>query len=561
MLVMTDLLLGDSRTPHFSGRSSALDDLRAALGDGGNAVLIGPDGMGKSAIAEEYARIHKTEYDFRFRVRSWNETVLALDFAGIAGPLGIPHQEDTDLLDLGDAVRAWMEVNGRWLLIFDDAISPEILEGYLPRAGSGGGDVIVTSCNPGWYDGFARIEVGSLEPSEAVAFLSIRTGQEDPRASEDLAGLLEGFPLALELAGAYISWTGISLSRYNDFCIKRLGEISGRIPQGCPETLAAVLDISMEQVRTVSPEGADLLSLSAFLAPEDLPIDLLVETSALLPESVDQGLIALERRGLIRRDGGSIYVHPLIRDLAFGRLDVEGRKAWADETVRAVGGAFSTYLEDLSRWPECGRLLPHALASTGKLEDLGGGSEEASLLLNQAGLYLQRRGDLTGAKAVLERLVSVDERFRGPNHPEVATDLNNLGSILRVLGDLPAAIAHFERSIAIEEAQDMPDQLKIAIRANNLGTVLRSLGDFPGAIAAFERALSIDMDAYGPNHLKTAIRINNLGEVLLEMGDLAGARESFKLALRVFGQFLGPGHHYTKRARENLESLGEGGKE
>ncbi|UEC42132.1 MAG: TPR_REGION domain-containing protein [Methanothrix sp.] len=560
---MIDFFLQQSRNPDFTGREQLLMGLKSALGGGGTAVLLGADGMGKSATAAEYARVNAGEYDFIFSVRSWNDTVLALDFASLAAPLGIPHQEDSDLLDLGDAVRAWMEVNGRWLLIFDDAPSPSALEVHLPQAGSGGGGVIITSTSrKSWMGGeAASFEIGPLEPSQAVAFLMRRTGQEDPAASMRLAELLEGFPLALEVAAGYIRWTGISLSRYVDLHERRLGEISGKTGPSLPENLAAVLDISMEQVRAVSVEGSEILSLSAFLAPEDLPFDLLLEAGSLLPDSVDLGLAALERRGLLRRGGAPPSVHPLIQAFAFGALDFEGRKAWAEETVRAVGGAFSPRMENLSRWPECGRLLPHALASTGKLEDLGGGSEEASLLLNQAGLYLQRRGDLMGARSVLERLVSVDERFYGPSHGEVATDLNNLGSVLRVLGDLPGAMAHFERAIAIEEAQGEPDQLKIAIRANNLGTVLRSLGDLPGALAQYERALSIDMDAYGPNHFKTAIRINNLGEVLREMGDLDGARESFKLALRVFGQFLGPGHHYTERARENLESLGEGGKE
>jgi tetratricopeptide (TPR) repeat protein len=556
---MIDFFSQQSRKPTFTGREQLLDELKTALGEGGTVVLLGPDGMGKSAAAEEYARIHKAEYDFIFWLRSWNETVLALDFASFARPLGMPHQEDSDLLDLGGAVRSWLDENSRWLLIFDDAPSPSALEGYLPPTGSGSGCAIITSSRSGGWSGAgaASIEVGPLEPSEAAAFLAKRTGQGDHAASMRLAELLEGFPLALEVAGCYISWTGISLSRYVDLYERRLGEISGKTGPGYPETLAAALDISMEQVRAVSAEGADILSLSSFLAPEDLPFDLLIETGGLLSGSVDQGLASLERRGLLRCNKVPISVHPLIQTFAFGRLDAQERKAWSVETVRVVGGAFSSCLEDLSRWPECGRLLPHALASTGKLEDLEGGSEEASLLLNQAGLYLQRRGDLAGARSVLDRLVAVDERFWGPHHPEVATDHNNLGSVLRALGDFSGAVSHFERAIALEEAQDAPDQLKIAIRANNLGTVLRSLGDLPGAVAQFERALSIDMDAYGPNHFKTAIRINNLGEALLEMGDLAGARESFKLAFRVFSQFLGPGHQYTERAKRNLESVPE----
>ncbi|KUK44658.1 MAG: Uncharacterized protein XD72_0961 [Methanothrix harundinacea] len=556
---MIDFFLTHRRKPHFIDRSSIMRDLKDAIAHGAAAVLLGPDGMGKSAIAEEYGRIHVTDYDFRFWVRAWDGTVLASDYAGLAEPIGIPHQEDSDLRDLAGSVRTWLEENGRWLLVFDDAPSAEALEKYLPRAEGGGGDVIITSKSPGWEDTFTTIEVEPLETAEVAAFLQSRTGQDDRGSSEKLAELLEGNPLALELAGAYIRWTGISLSRYLDAYKKRLREISGRTPPGCSESLAAIVEISTEQIGAVSQEGIDLLSLSAFLASEDLPVDLLVKTSALLPDSVEMGLLALDRRGLVRRDEEALSVHPLIQALAFDRIDDERRKIWADETVRSIGGAFSSYLEDLSTWPECARLLPHALASSERVEDLGMGSEPASLLLNQVGLYLHRRGDIAGARGVLERLIVLDERFYGPGHPEVATDLNNLGSVLRVLGDLSGAKSCFERALAIEEAQEVPDRLKIAIRANNLGTVLRSLGDLEGALAAFERALAIDRDAYGPNHLKTAIRLNNLGEVLQEMGEMEGAKESYQRAFRIFEQFLGPGHHYTQRAQENLDSLSKNG--
>jgi tetratricopeptide (TPR) repeat protein len=558
---MIDIFLKGRPKPHFTGRNSILKDLQDGLKEGRSVVLTGADGMGKSAIAEEHGRVHVTDYDFRFWVRAWDTTVLASDYVGLAEPFGIPHQEDSDVEDLAGSVRTWLEENYRWLVVFDDAPSPEALEKYLPRPGSEGGDVVVTSRSSGWEEGFAEIEVGPLKTSEAAAFLSSRTGQDDRESSERLAELLKESPLALELAGAYIRWTGISLSRYIDLYRKRLDESSGRRTPGFHESLAAVWEITTEQVGAVSQEGIDLLRLSAFLAPEDLPIDLLVKAAALLPESVDTGLLALDHRGLVRRDGASLSVHPLIQALAFGRLGDEEKKTWADETARAVGGAFSSYLEDLTTWPECARLLPHALVSTEKVEELGMGSEPATLLLNQVGLYLHRRGDIDGARNVLERLIVLDERLHGPGHPEVATDLNNLGSVFRVLGDLAGAKRCFERALAIEEGQSTPDNLKIAIRANNLGTVLRSLGDLAGALDQFDRALAIDRHAYGPNHFKTAIRENNRGEVLQEMGDIDGARDSYQRAFRIFQQFLGPGHHYTQRAKENLDSLSQQGSE
>jgi tetratricopeptide (TPR) repeat protein len=551
---MIDLFLKGQRNPHFTGRSSILRDLKERLADG-PVLLLGPDGMGKSAIAEEYGRIHFSEYDHRLWVRAWDGAVLASDYASLAEPLGIPSEEDGDVSDLAGSIRAHLEENGRWLLVFDGAPFPEALDGFLPE---GGGDVVVTSRIPGWR-GWSALKVGPLDLQEAADLLLKRTESEDASGAAALAEELDRHPLSLELAAAYLRWTGASISRYLESLRRRFAGAPARKPHDFPEPLAAVLEISVEQVGAVSQEGSDLLTLSAFLAPEDLPVDLLEKTAALLPESVEPGLRALERRGLVRRGEELLSVHPLVQAFAFSRLDEAERKDWAAETVRAVGGAFSSYLEDLSTWPECRRLLPSALFSTRRVEEVGGGSEEASLLLSQVGLYLHRRGDLRGSKGVLETLIVIDERLHGPDHPELATDLNNLGSVLRALGDLPGARRSFERAIAIEESQPTPDRLKIAIRENNLGTVLRALGDLPAAVASFERALAIDREAYGPNHFKTAIRLNNLGEVLQEMGDLEGARDSYQRAYRVFSQILGPGHHYTRRAEENLASLREEG--
>ena len=551
---MIDLFLKGRRNPHFSGRSSTLKDLQDRLKDG-PVLLLGPDGIGKSAIAEEYGRIHFSEYDHRLWVRAWDGAVLASDYASLAEPLGIPSEEDGDVSDLAGSVRAHLGESGRWFLVFDGAPFPEALDGFLPE---GGGDVVVTSRSPGW-PGWSALEVGPLDLQEAAVFLLQRTEREDASGAAALAEELDRHPLSLELAAAYIRWTGASISRYLDALRGRLAEPPARKLPGFPEPLAAVLEISVEQVGAVSQEGLDLLTLSAFLAPEDLPVDLLEKTAALLPESVELGIAALERRGLVRRGEGVLSVHPLVQAFAYSRLDEEERKAWAAETVRSVAGAFGSYIEDLATWPECRRLLPSALFSTRRVEEVGGGSEEASLLLSQVGLYLHRRGDLRGSKGVLETQIVIDERLHGPDHPELATDLNNLGSVLRALGDLLGARRSFERAIAIEESQPTPDRLKIAIRENNLGTVLRALGDLPAAVAAFERALAIDREAYGPNHFKTAIRLNNLGEVLQEMGDLEGARDSYQRAYRVFSQILGPGHHYTRRAEENLASLREEG--
>ncbi len=549
---MRDLFATRNRNPNFTGRKALLKELQTTLESGKNVALVSPDGTGKSQIADEHARLRVTDYDFRFWVRANDPAVLLSDYAALAEHLGIPYNEESDLLEAAEAVKNWLEQNRRWLLIFDDATSPETLKRYLP--GETSGHVIITSTNPLWENVAQTTNMGALDRTEASELLRKITGQEDSKASNALAEILDDLPLALDLAGSYVKWTGVNLSRYLDLYKERLTH-PVKDDSEVPNEVKSVWAISFEQLQAVSQEGVDLIELLAFLAPEDIPFDILKENSELLAEALELGFLALTRRGLIKSNERSVSIHPLIQTLALDLLDTDAQKTWIEATLQAMGSAFSANLDNLDTWPECARILPHVIKASEHAERLESGTQATSSLLNQVGLFLHRRGDVSGAKLMLERLLVIDEIVYGPDHPEVAIDLNNLGGILRLLGDLKGAKAMFERSLAIEESASESDPLKIAVRANNLGTVLRALGDLEGAKAMFERALVIDERSYGPNHFKTAIRLNNLGEVFQEMGKVDMARKNYQRALTVFQQFLGPGHQYTQLARRNLNSL------
>lgn len=81
---------------------------------------------------------------------------------------------------------------------------------------------------------------------------------------------------------------------------------------------------------------------------------------------------------------------------------------------------------------------------------------------------LQAQGDLTGARAVIERALMIHETVYGSDHPDVATTLNNLGGVLQDLGDLDGAQAVFERALRIFK-QFLPEgHPKIRIAQENL---------------------------------------------------------------------------------------------
>jgi Tfp pilus assembly protein PilF/nucleoside phosphorylase len=546
------------RNPNFTGREQLLKDLRASLTGGQataltQAALHGLGGIGKTQLALEYAYRHAPDYDLVWWVRSETPAALAADYAALTGPLDLPEKGAVEQEIAVAAVRQHLGQRGRCLLIFDNASDPEDLKNFLPRCG--GGHILITSRNPAWRGTAQPLEVKKWPRGEAVAFLLKRTGQQDEAAAGELAQELGDLPLALEQAAAYMEACGLSLSGYLKLFRQRHQELlrQGRSSQDYPDTVATTWELSFQKVKQESPAGADLLNLCAFLAPDDIPRELLTQGEEHLPKRLAQAvteplalntaLAALRRYSLMEVGEDSLAVHRLVQAVVRDRLDEEEKKEWAGAAVDLLSEEHSgDFQSQVNMWPWWGRLLPHALAAAGYAEALQVSLPAAGRLLNQAGFYLQIRAEFPESRKVFERALAIEEAAYGPDHPQVAIRVNNLGYVLQDQGDLAGAKSHYERALAIDEAAFGPDHPQVAIRVNNLGSVLRAQGDLAGAKSHFERALSIDEAAYGPDHPAVARDVNNLGLVLQAQGDLAGAKSYYERALNIDETIYGPDH-------------------
>src|SRR5262249_41914088 len=123
------------------------------------------------------------------------------------------------------------------------------------------------------------------------------------------------------------------------------------------------------------PASADLLRLSAFLAPDAIPLELLEKggeelTEALAaklaeatgnPLALDELLSPLLRFSLVRRDDEkrAYSIHPLVQEVVRDGLSQEEQKAWAERAVRALNAAFPDVTK-FENWPACDRFLAHA---------------------------------------------------------------------------------------------------------------------------------------------------------------------------------------------------------
>jgi hypothetical protein len=136
--------------------------------------------------------------------------------------------------------------------------------------------VVVTTQSQLWPPGQA-LDVPVLDPEVAAAFLGSRTGDADRAAARDLAGELGGLPLALEQAAAYMQATGTPLARYLPVFRARQGDLLARgEAEGHREHTAATLGLALSRLERDAPAAAGLPRLLAFLAPEPVPLGVLL---------------------------------------------------------------------------------------------------------------------------------------------------------------------------------------------------------------------------------------------------------------------------------------------
>ncbi|MEA5449603.1 tetratricopeptide repeat protein [Leptolyngbya sp. CCNP1308] len=171
------------RNPYFTGRDQVLATLHQQLRDRQTAAISqtqaisGLGGIGKTQTAVEYAYRYRDDYRYVFWVGADTELELTTGYVAIAQTLNLPLKDAENQDETVQSVRVWLSREEGWLLIFDNADQPELVQPFLPREIKG--HILVTSRAQDFQDlGIVQaVEMETLNPEEAIAFLLTRTGR------------------------------------------------------------------------------------------------------------------------------------------------------------------------------------------------------------------------------------------------------------------------------------------------------------------------------------------------------------------------------------------------
>ncbi|MFL5706157.1 MAG: NB-ARC domain-containing protein [Ktedonobacteraceae bacterium] len=212
------------RNPFFTGREDLLTRLHKRLGTTGAAALTqaqaisGLGGIGKTQTAVDYAYRFREEYAYVLWVQAASRDTLITDFVTIANLLGLPVQDEPDQIRVA-AVKQWFSEHSGWLLILDNADDMSLICEFLPTTHDRGHILLTTRAQA--TGAIAEpVTVEKLGLEEGVQLLLRRArkvdqaGAEDRLAARAIVEAMDGLPLALDQAGAYIEETQCSVSDY-----------------------------------------------------------------------------------------------------------------------------------------------------------------------------------------------------------------------------------------------------------------------------------------------------------------------------------------------------------
>jgi tetratricopeptide (TPR) repeat protein len=521
-----------TRNKNFTGRDDILAQLRHGASSRITAVLPEKDpkdplpqgvhgmgGVGKTAIAIEYAHRYGSEYDLVWWIPADQLPSVRAALAGLAQRLNVEAQLAAGIDGLISAVLDALrrgEPYSRWLLVFDNADQPEDINDLIPR---GPGDVLITSRNHRWDSVINTVPMDVFQRAESTEFLRKRVPGLNEADADRVAKELGDLPLALEQAGAMLSETGMQVDEYLRLLKDQVTEI---MAQGksldYPYSMTAAWKLSVDALEQRLPQALELLRCCAFFGPEPIPRSVfrrgVQDTGTPVAEVISKPILMataireLARYALVTLDGGAVKVHRLIQALLRDELSEEQRAGYRHEAHRILAGAAPANPDDVQNWPRFRELLPHVNAESTELPK----SREPDVrdLARSMMRYLHQSGDYTSALALTERFIEQWTRDSGPDSSDVLRAQRHLGNILRVLGRFDESYRVTEETLArarVVLGED--DQTTLSLRTA-FAADLRARGSFGAARQLDEESRSLFEGKYALDDSRTLRLLSSL---------------------------------------------------
>jgi Tfp pilus assembly protein PilF len=557
-----------TQNPFFTGREDVLGKLHEALNTKGTAALSGMPGVGKTQTAVEYAHRHRSEYRLILWARADTRETLISDFVNIAGTLQLPEVRAQEQHLAVGAVKRWFDANPDWLLVLDNADDLTLAREFMPAAPKG--HIILTTRAQATGALATPIDVLKMGEDEGALFLLRRAKilsedatlenatEVDRQKAREITKEVDGLPLALDQAGAFIEESSSSPAEYLNLYRTQgayLRSQRGELAADHPESVAITFSLSFDKVAAASPTAADLLRACAFLAPDLIPEEIFTEGGAhlgeLLSTTVNNQLVLLNvlketrRYSLLQRDpdARTLSIHRIVQDVLKDMMEEGREQQWAERVIKAVNQVLPDFDgTDYSEWFRFERVLPHTQVCAGLIERWDLKFSEAAQLLNNAARYMHNRAVLMEVEPLYVRALAIRQYLYGQEHLEVAASLHNLGWLKKDQGKYAEAEDLHLKSLEIRKRKLGDRDIVVAQSMQRIGWLKLDQGKYPDAKKYFNQSIESMTEVLDSNDLMLAESLRGLGNAFLLQGKYADAETVLTRSLEIRERVYGAAH-------------------
>lgn len=417
----------------------------------------------------------------------------------------------------------------------------------------------------------------SLEDQRVLLILVL-----DPDARE-LALELDGLPLALATAGAYLDQVATSFADYLCYYREKWLRLQEKTPRllSYEQTLYSTWDLSLDHVRQENPSSVILLQLWAYFDNQDLWLELLQDYSGNVPDwhlaitedqiSFDDAMRALCCHALVESNAASndgmesrgYSMHSCVHSWTVHVLNRERNSEMAKLAVTCVGRHVPSR-KTPKYWAMQQRLIRHANRSSDIIKN------EMDILGDDVSIFEQTESvvklykdisKLAEAEELLKLVLYAKEKSPkfGADHISTLTTITSLAHLYRKqerLEESEKAYLHalqgFRSSFPSGDPSISRDILEIIDR---LAIVYWKQQKLDRSEAMFVQALQEKEITRGKDSAETLNTVNNFGLLLIDQGKFEEAERLFQRVLRGYKAQFGMDNILTLSAVNNVGFL------
>ncbi|MFF8001829.1 FxSxx-COOH system tetratricopeptide repeat protein [Streptomyces sp. NPDC007917] len=541
----------------FTGREALLERLERDLRDGPTAVLPhalhGMGGVGKSQLALEYVYRHAARYDVVWWIPAERPTQIAQALVELAQRLHLPVTGEaiTAVPAVLEALRTGNPY-GSWLLVFDNAESPESVQEFFPSSPAGGpsGSILVTSRNPQWNTLAHPLEVDVFKRSESIQLLQRRNPDLPDAEADQLAAVLGDLPLAVEQASAWRAETGMPAAEYlRLFEEKRAELMSVSPPTHYEQTVATAWNVSLDHLASKNPAALQLLQICAYFASEPVarslfsgaavePIAPDLDRALTDPLRLGRAIREINRYSLAKIDhrNNSIQMHRLVQSVLIARMTEEQRERMRRGAHMLLAANAPRDPQDPEHWGRFADLYPHVVVSRAVESD----SRNVRQMVINLAQYLYFWGDHEAARDFGQHAYDIWREKYGEGDQHTLLLCRDLWYVLWRMGRYQEASDLSERMLAQVRELGTDAEEELLSTLGQVAADRRARGDFRGSLEISEEVYERAVRAYGDEDPLTLTHSHNMAVALRASGEFNRAmeldQETYRRTVLLFGE-------------------------